>query len=219
MDYLKDIFGDSEINYDKFVAAITEKGIKLADLSQGAYVSKNKYDDELNAKASQITELSEQIKSRNADLEALKEQLQGAQADGTKIQELNDQLAKLQKDYTDAEKKFNHQLTKQQYEFAVKEFANEQKFTSSAAKRDFIRTMMDKKLEMENGKIIGATDYLDAYKNENADAIAADEPAPEPEPDDKPKFVSKSGQTQGQDIVNPFLDAMHFNGVRPEKKE
>ena len=42
MDELKELFGDGSLSYDDFAAKVTEKGYKLADLSKGGYVSKEK---------------------------------------------------------------------------------------------------------------------------------------------------------------------------------
>ena len=109
------------------------------------------------------------------------------------------------------ENKYKTQLAKQQYEFAVKEFANEQKFTSAAAKRDFIRSLTEKGLQMENGKIVGATDYLTTYKADNIDAIAVE--------DSKPQFVDSTKKQQTGPAENPFIKAMNFTGVRPENKK
>lgn len=50
MDELKQFFGEdgnTAITYDQLSKGITEKGIKLADLSLGGYVDKNKFDDQV----------------------------------------------------------------------------------------------------------------------------------------------------------------------------
>ena len=42
MDELKELFGDGSLTYEDFTAKVAEKGYKLADLSKGGYVSKEK---------------------------------------------------------------------------------------------------------------------------------------------------------------------------------
>lgn len=212
MDFLKVLFENGAIDWDTFCKAVTDKGFKIADLSQGAYVSKSKYDDDLNAKTNQINDLTGQITQRDTDLKDLQAKMEAAQGDNGKLTEVTNQLNQFQENYTKMENKYKTQLANQQYEFAVKEFANEQKFTSAAAKRDFIRSLTDKKLQMENGKIVGATDYLNTYKTENTDAIAPEVP------DNKPQFTGPTKQKQPDDKVNPFVSAMNFSGVRPELK-
>lgn len=49
-DGLKQFFGeegDTAITYEQLMKGITEKGIKLADLSLGGYVSKDKFDEQV----------------------------------------------------------------------------------------------------------------------------------------------------------------------------
>ena len=214
MDFLKALFESGALDWDTFSKAVTDKGYKLADLSQGAYVSKTKYDDDINAKTNQINDLTGQITQRNTDLQDLQAKMEAAQGDSGKLTEVTSQLTKLQEDYNKSKDKYEKQLAKQQYEFAVKEFANEQKFTSGAAKRDFIRSLTEKGLQLENGKIVGAMDYLDTYKAENTDAIATDDPV-----NNKPQFVDTTKKQGGEIKENPFLQAMNFTGVRPEPKK
>lgn len=212
MDFLKDVFNGEALDWDAFTKAITDKGIKLADLAGGDYVSKHKYEDDVKSRDTQIKKLSEQIESRNTDLQTLQEKMKEAQNDTAKLDDVTKQLQEFQANYGKMEETYKTQLAKQQYEFAVKEFANEQKFTSAAAKRDFIRNLIDKSLQMEDNKIIGASDYLATYKAENTDAIASEEPI-------KPQFVDTTKAQKAEPKPNPFLKAMNFTTIRPEPKK
>ena len=82
MDFLKELFGAGALAWDTFTKAVEENGLKIAYLSTGEYVSKQKH------------------------------------------------------------------------EFAVKEFTGEHTFTGEAAKREFIRAMIDKELSMNGDTII-----------------------------------------------------------------
>lgn len=213
MEFLKRLFENGALDFEAFSKAVTDNGFKLADLSKGEYVSKLKYDDDLNARDNQINDLTGQINQRNTDLQTLQEQMQNAKGDESKVNELTAQITKMQEDYNKSKDKYEKQIANQQYEFAVKEFANEQKFTSAAAKRDFIRSMVDKKLQMENGKLVGATDYLESYKTENSDSFTVDVQEP------KPQFVDTTKQKQPEPKENPFISAMNFTGVRPKNNQ
>lgn len=216
MDFLKELFKDGALDWDAFTKAINDKGYKIADLSKGEYVSKGKFDDEIKNKDAQIKGLNDQLSTRDTDLKNLQKQLKDVSDNGAELKTVTDQLKKLQIDYGESEKKYKEQLAQQAYEFAVKEFANEQKFTSSAAKRDFVRSLIGEKLKMEDGKILGANDYLDKYKTDNADAIT--EPKKEePAGKEPPQFVQATGKQSKPDTPNPFVEAFHFTGVRPEK--
>ena len=98
--------------------------------------------------------------------------------------------------------------------FAVKEFASKQQFTSKAAEKQFIQSMIEKNLTMENGMLICANDYLESYKAENADSFKVEEK----EPDKKPQFTDKTKDTKKVE-ENPFIAAMHFTGVRKQPED
>lgn len=147
MDFLKELFGDSALTYEQFAEAAEAKKLKIADLSGGKYIDKQKYDDDIAAKDEQINTLNGKIKTHGSDIEELQ-----------------------------------NQIAKQAYEFAVKEFAGGQKFTSGAAKREFINTMIGKGLKMESDKILGADDFLEAYKTDNADSFITEKETKEPKP-------------------------------------
>ena len=214
---LKEIFDKAEggvLSYDQFVALATEGKAKFVDLSEGGYVNKQKYTDDLAARDTRITNLDDTIKLRDTDLANLRQQLQDAGNDATKLGELNTRFSDLQKQYDKDTKAYQKQLKDQAYKFAVTDFANQQTFTSQAAKRDFISSMLAKNLQMENDTLIGATDFMTAYAEENADAF---KPAQKEEPPvTKPHFVNTTNPSAGgDDNSNPFN--FNFVGVRPHK--
>lgn len=172
MDFLKKLFEGGALTWEQFSDAVGKNGFKLVNLSEGKHINKQKYDEDIAAKDNQINTLNSTIEARDKDLKQIKKQLEEAGADKDKLTTLSNDLSALQTKYSDDVKKYQEQLSAQAYEFAVKEFANEQKFTCGAAKRDFIRSMIDKQLKIEDNKIIGATDFLKSYKTENADSFA-----------------------------------------------
>lgn len=44
MEFLKDLFGAEALTYDQLAAKVAEKKMKLADISTGAYVGKEKFE-------------------------------------------------------------------------------------------------------------------------------------------------------------------------------
>lgn len=210
---IKEIFEKAEngtLTYDQFLEA--SKDAKFADLAEGGYVAKKKYEDDLQAKAVEIEGLNTTISTRDTDLTKLKEQLEAAGTDASKLSELSASLETLQGQYDADTKALQDRLNAQAYEFAVKEFASGKKFTSNAAKRDFVNSMIAKNLPMDKGFILGAEDFVNAYTTDNADAFVVETP-PNPEPDKpQPHFVD----TTGGSIPKPTGDAFNFNftGVR-----
>ena len=188
--------------------------VKFVDLNEGKYVSKSKYDDDLAAKDKQLETLNETISSRDGDLEDLKQQLLNAGTDAEKLSTISADMQKLQDQYADDVKSYEEKLRKQAYEFAVKEFASTKKFSSNAAKRDFIQSMIAKELKMDNDSILGAEDFVTAYSANNEDAFIVEAPTPTPEPP-KPTFVSPTpGGNPAPIDSNAFANAFAFSGVR-----
>lgn len=204
---VKELFSKAEngtLTYEQFNELATQSNAKFVDLSGGNYVSKQKYDDELAKKDTTITQLNTNISTRDKDLDDLKQQLKTAGENGSKVEELTTQLSDLQKQYGKEKEDLEKRLSSQAYEFAAREYANGQQFTSKAAKRDFVNAMINKKLTFENGKIIGADDFKTTYASENEDAFV------QPEDKKTPKFVEK---TDGK-LEPPKESLFHFAGVR-----
>lgn len=238
---IKELFETSEdgtLTFEQFESVMKDKGAKFADLSDGKYVSKSKYEADLKAKdneietvKTEITTLNETISTRDKDLADLQsqletagQQLEAAGQDATKIDELNAQLTGLQSKYEADVQEYQSKMQKQQYEFAVKEFANTKNFTSQAAKRDFIQSMIARGLQMEGDKILGREDFADSYSAENADAFVVETPEPEVTPEtEEPKATEKVvvpefvAPTPGPEPSNGTDTGFHFNfaGVRP----
>lgn len=216
MEFLKSLFENGALDWEQFEKAAKEKGYKIADLAEGNYVARKKYEDEVNTLNTTITELNETISTRDTDLANLQKQIEdGSKDNKTKISELSAQVSKLQSDYDTAKTDYENKLNKQSYEFAVKEFANEHKFSSQAAKRDFINEMVSAELQMKDKSIIGATDFVNNYKESNKDAFIVESEGdkggePEGQPK-KPMFVQPTPPAAGGE-ANPF--AFNFSGVR-----
>ena len=215
MDFLKELFGEEALTFEQLSKKVSEKGLKLADLSTGNYVAKKKYTDDLESRDTQISELSGQIATRDNDLKTLKKQLEDAGNDTT-VADLTEKLTKLQGDYKAAKTDYEEKLRQQARKFAVTNFANEQQFSSKAAKKTFISDMLAAELKFENDKIMGANDFLETYKKENADSFIVEKPAePETPPaPGKPTFVQPTPPSNPAGSENPFDSFFNFNGVR-----
>lgn len=216
---LKELFSKAEggvFTYEAFESALKDAGIKLADLSSGEYVSKHKYDDDIKAKDDNIAKLNDTIAKRDTDLANLKSQLEEAGTDATKLGELTTQFNDLQTKYDTDIKEYQAQLKQQEYEFAVRDFAGNKSFTSNAAKRDFIQSMIAKNLTVENGKIIGGEDFATGYLADNPDAFVTQQE--QPVADNKPKFVSSTDtvSSPAPDPTNGFAKAFNFASLRGE---
>ena len=217
MPTLKELFEKAEggvLSYELFGALAHDA--KFVDLSGGDYVSTQKYNDELAKRDTRITSLDETVKARDTDLQSLKAQLDAAGTDATKLTELTTKFEDLQKQYDKDTKAYKKQLKDQEYQFAVTEFSNQQKFSSKAAKKQFEAELLARNLQVDNGVILGATDFLAAYRAENEDSFEADKAEPETPQAPKPHFVDSSKSSGGTADNEPQF-SFNFAGVRPHK--
>lgn len=198
---IKEIFDkatseNKSLTYEEFEALAKAGKAKFTDLSEGKYVDRQKYEDDLAKKDTEITTLNDTIKTRDTDLTSLQEQLKNAGSDASKLEELQNNLTALQSKYDADTAALNDRLSAQAYEFAVRDYASGQKFTSAAARRMFELEMIKKNLPMENGQIMGADDFTKVYAKTNSDSFAKSEQTPPPAPTGgaTPKFA---GPTPG----------------------
>lgn len=222
---IKDIFAKAEngtLTFDQFEQIAKDGGAKFTDLSEGNYVSKSKYDDDIKSKGTTIEELNKTIAQRDTDLEGLKGQLASAGTDAKKLSELQENLTQLQGKYDADIKAYQAKMDAQQYEFAVKEFANGKKFTSNAAKRDFTHAMIGAKLnfDQEKQKILGADDFVELYTKDNSDAFVVEKAPEQPKAPEtpKPQFAQSTTPKQ-QPTENNGLFHFSFNDVRGGKSK
>lgn len=224
LEKLKEFFDameDGKLTFQQFTDACRDGGLKLVDLSEGGYVSRQKYEDEIAAKTKEVETLNETLSTRDTDLADLQGKLEAAGTNADELAKVSGEFNSLKTKYDNEVKSYKDQLKHQAYEFAVKEYANGKQFSSKAAKRDFINAMLAKDLKVEDGKIIGADDFTAIYTSNNEDAFITEvnenefnEPEPEPE---KPQFLSS---TPGSDDVTPdptggFMSAFHFTPIHP----
>ena len=192
---VKELFDKAEngtLTWEQFQQAMGEA--KFVDLTEGKYVSKQKFDDEISQRDTRIQELDTKITTRDTDLANLQQTLKDA-GDLDALKQASKDLADLQKRYDKETKDYQTQLTRQAYEFAVKEFANSKSFTSKAAKRDFTQAMLAKNLQFEDGKIIGAEDFVQIYSKDNDDAFTKPVSA-----DPKPQFIQGTGNKKPEKL-------------------
>lgn len=131
------------------------------------------------------------IAQRDTDLTTLQEKLKNAGADANKLSNLQTDFDTLQQTYNTAKADYEKQLAEQAYDFAIKENSAKLKFSSNSAKKAFMSDLKAKNLSMENGKILGFDDFVNAYKEQDAGAFITDNPSPKND-EPKPSFSTKT---------------------------
>lgn len=198
-----ELYAQVQAEIDKVNAGQADKTkhVRFADLSEGGYVSVDKFNAQVNGLNQQVKDLQEQLASRDTDITGLQEKLTAATADASKLVEVQQQLTGLQAKYTKDQKDWETKTTKQRKEFMVRERANGLKFTSEAAKRDFLGQANVKDFQLDGETLIGYNEFFDKYKAENPTAFVEEKPADPPAdpPAPKPNIVlpGNSGGTPG----------------------
>lgn len=198
-----ELYAQVQAEIDKVNAGQADKTkhVRFADLSEGGYVSVDKFNAQVNGLNQQVKDLQGQLASRDTDITGLQEKLTAATADASKLVEVQQQLTGLQAKYTRDQKDWETKTTKQRKEFMVRERANGLKFTSEAAKRDFLGQANVKDFQLDGETLIGYNEFFDKYKAENPTAFVEEKPADPPAdpPAPKPNIVlpGNSGGTPG----------------------
>lgn len=217
LEFIKGLFKDGEaLTYDALEQAATEAKINGVNIADGSYVSRNKYDDKVNTLTQQVTDLNGQVAQRDTDLADLQAKLTAAQTDASKLTEAQTALAGLQSKYDADKQALEKQIARQSYEFMVREKANSLQFSSTAAKKEFIREAIAKDFKVDGETLLGYEDFVTKYKADDPTAFVTEKPGePTPEPKKKPEIVLPSG-TPTPDDKNGFH--FGFTGVRPMPK-
>lgn len=182
-----ELYAQVQAEIDKVNAGQADKTkhVRFADLSEGGYVSVEKFNAQVNGLSAQVKDLQGQINQRDTDITGLQEKLTAASADASKLVEIQTQLTGLQAKYTKDQKDWETKAAKQRKEFMIREKANGLKFTSAAAKRDFLGQATGKDFQVDGETLMGYEDFYAKYKAENPGAFVEEKPA-DPPPADPP---------------------------------
>lgn len=207
---------ETAINTHNAAEQDKNKHIRYIDLSEGNYISKEKYSSEIGTYKSQAEDLNKQIKQRDTDLADLNTKLVAAQADANKLQDLQTQLTSMTSKYENEAKEHAEKLAAQAYEFAVKQHAAGMKFTSGAARKQYVAEAIAQKFKMDGESIMGISDFDTKYRTDDPGAFVVEKPADtQPQQPAAPQIVAPTGSNQAGKPAenNPF--SFHFIGVRP----
>lgn len=206
--FLEELGLEKEV-IDKVIA---ENG---SDIENAKSAAAKKFDTEREALNTQISELQAQVTQRDADLSDIQSKLEAAQDNADKLTEAQDALAGLQSKYDSERQEWEAKAAQQAYEFAVREKAGALNFSSTAAKREFIRDAIKKEFKMENDMLLGFDDYVKVYKDNDPGAFAAEEPATPPV-DPKQPEITLPGNPGTPGKVQSLSDLMKAKNENPD---
>lgn len=214
---------DLGLTKDVIDKIIDENG---SDIENAKSAAAKKFDSERETLQGQIEDLKTQVTQRDADLSDIQKQLTAANENADKLAEAQKSLSSLQKKYETETKAWEAKNAQQAYEFAVREKANTLKFSSEAAKREFIRDAIAKEFKMEQNNLLGFDDYVNIYKESDPGAFAVEkepeppkadpEPAPEPEPPKKQPNIVLPGNSGIQGGAKSLTEMMKAKNANPD---
>lgn len=197
---------------------VQRKGIKIADLSGGGYVAKDKFD----AKETELKGIRKQLDDANTQIKSFEDQ----DVDGIK-QKVADWEAK----YNTDTQALKDQMAAQNRSHAEDMFLAGYKFTSKAARKGVLDELRSKQFQLdEKGTFLGAKEFMSSLMEDEdyKGAFVTENPAGDtnqgnggtnPPEGTKPRFSTgtNGGNPQGGD-ANPFLH-MGFTHLREPKKD
>jgi predicted metal-dependent phosphotriesterase family hydrolase len=185
---------------------MSENGKDIQKAQQAA----EKINTELENLKAELKSKDELITNANSEIEKFK----SLDVEGIKAQaeEWKNKYAEFESQ-TKAEKEaFAKQLAEKDYEFAVKEFTAQHKFTNDFVKDAFVETFKKQGFKLEDGKFLGAEDYIKTFGEKNPGVFITEEPNPDP----VPQIVRPGGQNPPGD--NKGFN-FNFHTIRPVPKE
>lgn len=224
-EFLRKLFKKDEnsavipMTYEELEAAIdADKGIKIADLSGGGYVAKDKFD----AKETELKGIRKQLDDANTQIKSFEDQ----DVDGIK-QKVADWEAK----YNTDTQALKDQMAAQNRSHAEDMFLAGYKFTSKAARKGVLDELRSKQFQLdEKGTFLGAKEFMSSLMEDEdyKGAFVTENPSGDtnqgnggtnPPEGTKPRFSTgtNGGNPQGGD-TNPFLH-MGFTHLREPKKD
>ena len=224
-EFLRKLFKKDEngavipMTYEELEAAIdADKGIKIADLSGGGYVAKDKFD----AKETELKGIRKQLDDANTQIKSFEDQ----DVDGIKQKD-----ADWEKKYNTDTQALKDQMAAQNRSHAEDMFLAGYKFTSKAARKGVLDELRSKQFQLdEKGTFLGAKEFMSSLMEDEdyKGAFVTENPAGDtnqgnggtnPPEGTKPRFSTgtNGGNPQGGD-ANPFLH-MGFTHLREPKKD
>lgn len=196
------------------------KELGLEDSVIDKIMAENGKDLEKNKKETE--KVSEKIKNLESELKTNKqtlvdansqiEKFKGMDVEGIKAsaEEWKTKYETFQADTIKQKEDFEKQMKAQEYEFAAKEYVSGLKFTSDFTKNAFLKEFMSKELKLEEGKFLGADDYINKFKEGNQ-GVFIEENTQEnnQQQNNNPYFYDpKGGQEGGGDLSAQIAGAI-----------
>lgn len=210
-EFLKALFGTGEdgqpeaLTYAQLEEKLSASKIKLADLSAGGYVSKEKFD----SRETELAGVRKQLEEANAAIQSYKDM----DIDGIK-----QSAADWEQKYKDETSALSQQLAAQERSHNEEMFLGQYRFSSKAAASGIKEEFVKRKFPFEDGTFIGGKEFMeklmadDDYKAAFVVEAALD-PAPAPQP--KPQFSAPTVPEPQPKVKKSLTELMRMKNENP----
>lgn len=168
----------------------------------------NLHSADVGAHKNTITTLTTERDSLKTQLDAANNEIKSYK--DLDVEGIKQKAAEWETKYNTDTQKLKDQLAAEQYGYSVKDAVSGLKFSSTAAKNQFVSDLTAKKLPLQEGKLLGLDDYVKAYKEQDPGAFV-------PENEEKTPIAVKGGGG-GPNLGEDAALRAAF-GLAPAKKE
>lgn len=188
-------------------AILTEAGIELTDEQRAAIMKA------VAENYKTVNEFTSKVTKLEGERDSWKDQYTGVKTsldkfDGVDVDDLKAQIAEQKKKAEEAEKNANEKLAARDYADAVKANTAGIKFSSAAAQRDFESQLQSKNLPVNDGKLLGFTDFLAQYKADNEGAVLDESTEEKAKFTDSMNSGSSTSKSKDSDLTRAMRAAM-----------
>ena len=148
-----------------------------------------------------ISEHNKRLKQAEDDRDKWKVQAETSEEtlkkfEGIDPDKIKDEIDDWKKKVEDTEENYKKQLAERDYDDALNAELNNYKFSSAHAKKSIIAAIKEKKLPLENGKIIGLSDMMEDIQKNDSGAFETEELDGDSNVDNKAKFTSSKSNNR-----------------------
>lgn len=187
----------------KLVEELEKLGLELTDEQKGT-IEKKGWGEVISVAESdkKVQKVQAQLDNANEKLSQTEEALKAF--DGVDAEGMKQKIAELEKANKDKDAEYQKNLQARDYHDAIEKLTADIKFTSSAAKKQFIAELEKEPLQMRDGKVLGFDDYLKNVKESDPDSFVNEDD------EKKPVFTTPMGGSKGTEPVSGDPNKMDY---------
>lgn len=119
-------------------------------------------DQEIETLKTEKDGLSTQLKEANTKIEGFKD---------VDVNKLNEEIENWKTKYNTDTENLKNEISKKDYDFKINDIVKEIQFSSNGARKSFIEDLKAKNFKFEDDKLVGYSDFLKSYKENDPDAF------------------------------------------------